>query len=172
MDRGAWQGDSPWIPKSQAWLNNDNWGPGLVALLIIVIQKFVHLWAWKNVGTLLYILSYLSNVTKSSPAIPCMCLVTQLCPALCNPIDYSLPGSFVQGDSPGKNTGVGWHALLQGIFPSQGLNPGLPHCRPIPSHLSHQGSPYMNTIYEVNLPKEANLGVDPTMVYFSIKFPR
>ena len=33
------------------------------------------------------------------------------------------------GDSPGKNTGVGCHFLLQGIFPTQGLNPGLPHCR-------------------------------------------
>ena len=32
-------------------------------------------------------------------------------------------------DSPGKNTGVGCHALLQGIFPTQGLNPGLPHCK-------------------------------------------
>ena len=32
-------------------------------------------------------------------------------------------------DSPGKNTGVGCHFLLQGIFPTQGLNPGLPHCR-------------------------------------------
>ena len=34
---------------------------------------------------------------------------------------------FVHGDSPGQNTGVGCHALLQGIFPTQGLNPGLPH---------------------------------------------
>ena len=32
-------------------------------------------------------------------------------------------------DSPGRNTGVGCHFLLQGIFPTQGLNPGLPHCR-------------------------------------------
>ena len=34
-------------------------------------------------------------------------------------------------DSPGTNTGVGCHALLQEIFPTQGLNPGLPHCRQI-----------------------------------------
>ena len=46
----------------------------------------------------------------------------QSCPTLCNPMDYSLPGSSVHGDSPGKNTGVDWHALLQGIFPTQGLN--------------------------------------------------
>ena len=37
-------------------------------------------------------------------------------------MDCSVPGSSVHGDSPGKNTGVGCHALLQGIFPTQGLN--------------------------------------------------
>ena len=37
-------------------------------------------------------------------------------------MDCNLPGSSVHGDSPGKNTGVGCHALLQGIFPTQGLN--------------------------------------------------
>ena len=39
-------------------------------------------------------------------------------------------------DSPGKNTGVGCHALLQGIFPTQGLNLGLLHCKQILYHLS------------------------------------
>ena len=43
-----------------------------------------------------------------------LCLLAQLCPTLCNPMDHSLPGSFVHGDSPGKNTGVGSHAHLQG----------------------------------------------------------
>ena len=52
----------------------------------------------------------------------------------------SPPGSSVHGDSPGKNTGVGCHAPLQGIFPTQGSNPGLPHCWQILYHLSHQGS--------------------------------
>ena len=44
-------------------------------------------------------------------------------------------------DSPGKNTGVGCHSFLQGIFPTQGSNPSLPHCRQILYHLNHQGSP-------------------------------
>ena len=44
-------------------------------------------------------------------------------------------------DFPGKNTGVGCHTLLQGIFPTQGWNPCLPHCRWILYHLSHQGEP-------------------------------
>ena len=40
-------------------------------------------------------------------------LVTQASPALCDPVDCSPPGSSVHGDSPGKNTGVGCHFLLQ-----------------------------------------------------------
>ena len=44
-------------------------------------------------------------------------------------------------NSPGQNTGVGSFSLLQGIFPTQGLNPGLPHCRQILYQLSYQGSP-------------------------------
>ena len=55
--------------------------------------------------------------------------VTQLHLTLCDPMDYSLPDFSVHGDSPGKNTGVGCHALLQGIFPTQVLNPGLLYCR-------------------------------------------
>ena len=69
-----------------------------------------------------------------------VCLVTQSCPSLCNPMDRSPPGSSVHGDSPGKNTGVGCHALLQRIFPTRGSNPGLPHFRQILYCLSHQGS--------------------------------
>ena len=52
----------------------------------------------------------------------------------------SLPGLSVHGDSPGKNTGVGCHTLLQRIFTTQESNPGLPHCRQILYLLSHQGS--------------------------------
>ena len=44
-------------------------------------------------------------------------------------------------DFPGKNIGVGCHFLLQEIFPTQGLNSGLPHCRQTLYHLNHQGSP-------------------------------
>ena len=44
-------------------------------------------------------------------------------------------------NSPGQNTGVGSLSLLQGIFPTQGSNPGFPHCRWILFQLSHQGNP-------------------------------
>ena len=60
---------------------------------------------------------------------------------LCDPMNSSPPGSSVHGDFPGKTTGVVCHAFLQGIFPTQGSNPGLPHCRRILYCLSHQGSP-------------------------------
>ena len=70
-----------------------------------------------------------------------LCLVTQMFLALCNPIDCSPPGTSVHGDSPGKNIGEGCHALLQRIFATQGLNPGLSHYRQILYHPSHQESP-------------------------------
>ena len=68
----------------------------------------------------------------------CVCLAAQSHPTLCNPMDCSPPGSSVHGDSPGKNTEVGCHALLQEIVPTQGSNPGLSHCRQILYHLSHE----------------------------------
>ena len=57
----------------------------------------------------------------------CVCSVTQSCPTLCNIMDCSPPGSSVHESFPRKNSGVGWHFLLQGIFLTQGLNPRLLH---------------------------------------------
>ena len=61
--------------------------------------------------------------------------ITQLCPTLYDPMGYS------PWNSPGQNTGVGSLSLLQGIFPTQGLNPGLLRCRQILYQLSYEGSP-------------------------------
>ena len=58
------------------------------------------------------------------------------CPTLCNP-----HGLYSPWNSPGQNTGVGSLSLLQGIFPTQGLNIGLPHCRWILYQLNHKGNP-------------------------------
>ena len=66
-----------------------------------------------------------------------LCLATQLCPTLCDPIDCSLPGSSILGDSPGKSTGVGCHALLQGS-PQSRDQTQVPR---VLYHLNHQGSP-------------------------------
>ena len=60
-------------------------------------------------------------------------LVAQSCPTLCDPM-------VCPWNSPHKNTGVGCHSLLQGIFPTRGLNPGLLHCRRTLYPLSHEGS--------------------------------
>ena len=81
-----------------------------------------------------------SDTTERLLCVCVLCFVTQSRPNLCDPMDCRLPGTSVHGDSPGKNTGVGCHTLLQGIFPTQGLNPGLPQCRRILYHLSHQGN--------------------------------
>ena len=58
-------------------------------------------------------------------------------------VSYSLwpHGLHSPWNSPGQNTGVGSLSLLQRIFPTQGSNPGLPHCRWILYQLSHKGSP-------------------------------
>ena len=68
-------------------------------------------------------------------------LAAQSCPALwphgLQPTRLLCPWGF-----PGKDTGVVYHFLLQGIFPTQGLNLGLLHCRWILHWLSYQGSPY------------------------------
>ena len=82
-------------------------------------------------------------------------LLTQSCLTLCDPMDCSLPGSSIHGDSSGKNTRVGCHALHQGTFLTRGSNPGLLHCRRILYHLSHQASLVNQNI------SPAPLGVSP-----------
>ena len=67
-------------------------------------------------------------------------LVVQSCLTLCNPMDEATR-LLCPWNSPGKNTGLHSHSLLQGIFPTQGSNSGLMHCRQILYYLSHQGSP-------------------------------
>ena len=52
--------------------------------------------------------------------------VGQSCLTLCNPVDCNLLGLLHPWDSPGKNTGVDCHFLLQVIFPTQGIEPGSP----------------------------------------------
>ena len=84
----------------------------------------------------------LPGLPQKQRLLPEVCVkVAQLCLTLCDPMKCSLPGASVLGDSPGKNTGVGSLSLLQRIFPTEGLNPGLLHYRLILYQLSHKGSP-------------------------------
>ena len=70
-----------------------------------------------------------------------LCCAQSLSPLLCKPMNSSLPGSPVYGDSPGKNTRVGCHALLEGIFPTQGWNLGVLPCWWVLYFLSNKRSP-------------------------------
>ena len=77
-------------------------------------------------------------------------------------------------DFPGKNTGVGCHSLLQGIFPTQGSNPGLLYCRQILYHLSHQGSPHIhlsvyNFICQLYLNKAGKKWKNSTDLFFMFR---
>ena len=73
--------------------------------------------------------------------------VLQLYLTLCDPVEPArLLCPWV---SPGKNTGVGCHFLLQRIFPTQRLNPGLLLCRQILYHLSHRGSPGLHAHFQM-----------------------
>ena len=99
---------------------------------------------WKTVWRFLINLKKKKNYHKIINPVTghincCVCAQRLSRVWLCDPKDRDPPGSSVHGGSPGKNTAVSCHALLQGIFPAQGSNPGLPHCRQILYYLSHQG---------------------------------
>ena len=83
-------------------------------------QKYRKIFTHRDVITVLLFI-YNNNESESK--------VAQSCPTLCNPVDYSLPGSSIHGI---LQAGIlEWVAisLLQGIFPTQGSTQGLPHCR-------------------------------------------
>ena len=79
----------------------------------------------------------------SSKKLSCVCVcVCILCHSVVS--DSLQPhGLYSPWNSPGQNTVVGSLSLLQGIFPTQGSNPGLPHCRRVLYQLSHKGSPWI-----------------------------
>ena len=98
------------------------WPPGLEGEFG---GEWIHVYVWLNPFTVCLKLSQHLLIDYS------LGLVAQSCPTLCDPMDWSPPGSSVYGESPGKNSVVSCRALLQGIFPTQGSNPGFPHCRQI-----------------------------------------
>ena len=89
-------------------------------------------------------LRLLASVSFSSldpnTATLCACSVSSVMSSALQLYGREFTRLFCPWDSPGKNTRVGCHALLQGISPTQRLNPGLPHCGQILYHLSQQGS--------------------------------
>ena len=160
---GSWAGDSEGWKKATRFFLKSSWTICVKPWACVLWHSSTSKYNWKNFEKLydklltvntssaivsnrvsmIIEMSYFCTVQYSShqpPVTGLLCLVAQLCPTLCNPADCSLPGSSVHGDSPGKNTGVGCHDLLQGIFPTQGSNPSLLHSRWILYHLSHQGN--------------------------------
>ena len=107
---------------------------------VILYKGLEHLWILVFGGIL-----EPSPPDQGMTVLPFCCgLVAKSCPTLCNPMDWSSPGSLpFPWDFPGKNTGVGCHFLLQGIFPTQRLNPHLLHWQADSLPLSHLGSPYL-----------------------------
>ena len=122
MDREAWRAAVHRAAKSWTWLRDwTNWSNGLY---IPDMQGFF-------------------NISKSVIVIyhAVLHLVAQLCLTLWTP--WTVASILLcPWNSSGKNTGMGCHFLLQKIFPTQGSNRGLLHCRRILYHLSHQGSPF------------------------------
>ena len=68
--------------------------------------------------------NFLKRQSNNVPSLS-VCMPGKSCLTLCDPVDCSPPGSSVHGDSSGKNTRVGCHALLQGILLTQESNPNL-----------------------------------------------
>ena len=145
-------------PLSMGFSRQEYWS-GLHSLL-----QGIFLTQGSNPGLLHWkqILYHLSH--QSTMLCYVLCLVAQSCPTLCDPMDYTAcQAPLCPWASPGKNTGVGCHALFQGILPTQGSNPGLLHGRWIRYCPSHQGSPRIlewvaYPLLQGNLP---NRGIEP-----------
>ena len=106
------------------------------------------LYHWAFICKAYTIISLCYNLDKG-----CGYVCAQLRLTLCNPMDCSLSGSSVHRIFAGKNTRVGCHALLQVIFPMQGLNPCLLcllRCRQILYPLRHQRSPRCHLYYNLD----------------------
>ena len=123
---------------------------------------------WKYVDDMPKVTQY-CIITMYHICVAVQYLVTQLCPTLWNPMDCSLPGTSVHWDSPGKNIGVGCHAVLQGIFQTQGLNLHLLcllHCLTASLPLAPPGKPcpvpflcFIFVTYEIH-----GLGLGPSIL--------
>ena len=77
-----------------------------------------------------------------------VCVSCLVMPSSLQPCGLQLARLLCPWNSPGKSTGVGCQFPLHKIFPTQGSNPGLPHCRKILYHLRHQGRPpFMSLVF-------------------------
>ena len=102
----------------------------------------------------------------SSSVLCCCCVVAKSCPTLLQ-LSRLQPSSLIcPWGYPGKNTGMGYHFLLQGIFLTQGLNPCLLHWQADFLPLSHQGSPLLSLTRVIYLFLDSNLASYPLFSIF------
>ena len=115
--------------------------------LSISVSLYLSIYLSISVSTCVYICISLQAIFKSRKNnkwenfhfLNCVANESESCSVVSDSMQpYGLCSPW---NSPGQNTGVGSLSLLQGIFPTQGLNPGLPHCRQILYQLSHKRSP-------------------------------
>ena len=99
------------------------WGGGSIRRSGLT-YTYTYAYAYTYIYTYTYTYTYTHTYTDTY-TYTYMCSVAQLCPTLCDSMDCGLPGSSDHGISQAKNTEVGCHFLLQGIFPTQGSNPHL-----------------------------------------------
>ena len=160
MDREAWRVAVHGVAKSQTWLSD--WTELIQSWFWNFTTKHkaqgrkqrlseLHSWyersgkdSYKKLRTkklASYVISenYLFECNFEIRAV--LCYIAWLYPILCNPMDYSPPGSSVHGDSPGKFTGMRCHGLLQGILPSQENKPRSPTLQADSLSSESQGKP-------------------------------
>ena len=136
---------------SDKWLRTGNWAKGpdspLQQLASVPGSPALGLQLHSSSSAPLSLLGIPQSVSHCSLEGESVSLSSWL--ILCNPIacssttttPHTPPQAPLSVEFFCKNTGVGSHSLLQGIFLTQGLNPGLLHCRRMPYHLSHHRSP-------------------------------
>ena len=106
-------------------------------------QERIHIKKLRTKKLASYVISenYLFECSFEIRAV--LCYIAWLYPILCNPMDYSPPGSSVHGDSPASLLECVAMASFRGSYQAKRINPGLPLCRQILYHLSHKGSSRM-----------------------------
>ena len=145
-DRKTWCAVFHGVANSQTWLSDWTIAKGVLkkmnAKAIYALVNFSKIWylnnnysiplSFRNTSVFFnQIILYLSEYLRvESYILHCCCLVTKSCLTLCHPMNCVAP-PVSSCPFPGKNTGVGCHFLLQGIFLTQGLNLCLLHCRQI-----------------------------------------
>ena len=145
---------APAVPISGNQSHSNMW-----ISLCQIFQSFTEKprWAWRQFPRVpsaalrrsLFTLHVIGDFSRLIPwGLEWKMKVTQSCPTSCNPMDCSPTRLLCPWNSPGKNTGVGSCSLFQRIFPTQGLDPGFPHCKRILNLLSHRGGPnFLTKLY-------------------------